>query len=240
MKKYPLIFALILLLGSSLCMPAYAKDGTSKVYQIELIIFSRLRSKTLDSEQWPLIDPSAIKRSQAILLAPTPDTSDYYKRLATQDFVLKREQARFDKKHDYYPTLLHIAWRQPVDGPRDAKAVRIYGGKHYSNGGSTLERSTDESQPYDSQAHWQVNGTMTVSVRRYFDVRLDLLFAAPTKQLVHLSNTDYFDYTNSRLVYFRLLQNRRMRSNELNYIDFPLYGVLIKITPVEDTQALAA
>ena len=26
-------------------------------------------------------------------------------------------------------------------------------------------------------------------------------------------------------------QNRRMRNNELNYIDFPSYGVLIKIVP---------
>lgn len=46
-----------------------------------------------------------------------------------------------------------------------------------------------------------------ISVKRYFSVSLNLLF----------KKEDY----------------RRMRSNELNYIDFPSYGVLIKIVPIE-------
>ncbi|MAS25712.1 MAG: hypothetical protein CMH99_10195, partial [Oceanospirillaceae bacterium] len=31
---------------------------------------------------------------------------------------------------------------------------------------------------------------------------------------------------------------RRMRSNELHYIDHPMLGIVIKITPIEDASSL--
>ncbi|MBS0351525.1 MAG: hypothetical protein JSR33_10145, partial [Proteobacteria bacterium] len=46
----------------------------------------------------------------------------------------------------------------------------------------------------------------------------------------NLTNIEH--YSNQADVRFNLIQNLRMKSEELNYIDHPLYGVLIKIIPL--------
>ena len=100
-------------------------------------------------------------------------------------FILKNEQNQLNQKPTYQ-ILLHIAWRQSVVDARHAQTMHIQGKN--------------------------VDGTICVSIRRYLNVTLNLLF-------------------KNNLDYFYLSENRRMRSNELNYIDFPVYGVLIKIVP---------
>lgn len=107
--------------------------------------------------------------------------------LPSSKFVLNREQADLNK-NSAYQALLHVAWRQQIVNGRRARARWIKGK--------------------------DVQGTVRISVQRYFDVSLNLLF---NKEGVGC---------------FYLSQNRRMRNNELDYIDFPSYGVLIKIVPI--------
>ena len=64
---------------------------------------------------------------------------------------------------------------------------------------------------------------------RYIDLKFNLLFAQP---LSTISGANDYSNTQGRFAYFRLQQNRRMRSRELNYIGHPLYGVLVKVVPV--------
>ena len=59
-----------------------------------------------------------------------------------------------------------------------------------------------------------VFGTVRMSRTRFLHLELDLL----------LRNDEQS---------FRLTNHRRMRSNELNYIDHPLFGVLVIATPVQ-------
>lgn len=103
--------------------------------------------------------------------------------LHPSQLTLKNEQNQLNQ-NPTYQTLLHITWRQPVVDARHAQTIHIQGNN--------------------------VDGTICVSIQRYLNVTLHLLFK---------NNFDYF----------YLSENRRMRSNELNYIDFPVYGVLIKI-----------
>ncbi|WP_267256748.1 CsiV family protein [Coxiella endosymbiont of Ornithodoros maritimus] len=107
--------------------------------------------------------------------------------LPPSQFILKNEQHRLDQNPAYH-ILLHIAWRQSVV---DAPLVRA--------------RFIQENN---------VEGTIRVSVKRYLNVGLNLVFK---------NNSNYF----------YLSQNRRMRSSELNYVDSPFYGVLIKIVPMK-------
>ena len=108
--------------------------------------------------------------------------------LSPSQFILKNEQHRLDQS-PAYRTLLHIAWRQLIVDASPARARLIQDNN--------------------------VEGIIRVSVQRYLNVALNLVFK---------NNSNYF----------YLSQNRRMRSNELNYVDFPLYGVLIKIVPVKE------
>lgn len=63
-----------------------------------------------------------------------------------------------------------------------------------------------------------LTGTAKVHVKRYLHLELDLLLE--TTNGPHPGK-------------FRLQANRRMRSNKLHYIDHPIMGALVRITPVK-------
>lgn len=64
-----------------------------------------------------------------------------------------------------------------------------------------------------------IDGTVKLHRARYLHLSADLILFPE------------FDLSNL----FRLYQSRRMRSNELHYFDHPVFGVLSKVTPVEDS-----
>lgn len=222
MKGNKLSLALPALLGSLLFLlwGLAANADIAKAYQVELIIFSHMSTKSLDSEQWPLSNANTSQYTNTITLAPNTSDLHYYRLLDPQNFTLAKEQARLNKYISTYHTIMHIAWHQLVFEPRYARAIHIKGGNIYNNDGTTIP---------------QVNGTIRVSVQHYLNVSLNLTFAASSHAISKLARNHYFDNARNGLIYFHLLQTRRMRSNELNYIDFPLYGILIKITPVQNT-----
>jgi len=208
-------------IGAILCCLTLTNNlaiaDVARAYQIELIIFSHMSEKSLTTEQWPILNPNTYSYTSAATLAPTTSDVKYYRLLTPQDFTLAKEQTRLNKFISTYHTVMHIAWRQQIFEPRYARPVHIEGGKIYNSSRNPTS---------------QINGTIRISVQRYLNVSLDLIFAAPASAISKLARNDYFKRAPNNLIYFHLLQTRRMRSNELNYIDFPLYGILIKITPL--------
>lgn len=85
--------------------------------------------------------------------------------------------------------------------------------------------------------HANLTGNIQISLTHYFNVHTDLYLTEATSTLRHLERGDYFDRFNQSSFTFQLLQNRRMRSNELNYLERPLLGMLIKIVPAPNTNA---
>lgn len=78
----------------------------------------------------------------------------------------------------------------------------------------------------------ELTGNITVTLGHYFDVRTDLLLTEPTDLLRKMDQRGYFSQWERPTFQFHFLQNRRMRSRELNYLGSPLIGVLIKMKPV--------
>ena len=68
-----------------------------------------------------------------------------------------------------------------------------------------------------------VRGTVKVSLARYLQVDVDLLYRRPRG-----GEAAAPDHVPAR---FRLISRRRMRSEELHYIEHPLFGMLVSITP---------
>lgn len=146
-----------------------------------------------------------------------------------------------------YPLMSYRVWRQP-GLPREAGIpVRI-------NVGPTLQ-VTDTDEPssralarigdvsdsenlrvgrstataliaQNSQPVGQLNGTLEVTLGRYLHVDTSLVFS---------------DRTGDRSAHYSA--HRRMRSRRIHYIDNPLFGLIVHITPIEepdqadDTQA---
>jgi len=192
----------------------------AKWYQVELIVFSHITAQGLNSERWSWTNPQFVAKSQAF--EPT----------MTNDLKLKSEEAHIEKQPGY-KVLMHVAWRQQIQHPRYARPIHIFGGNVYSASGKILATDADGQMKYNNQHVWQVNGTIKISVRRYFDLNANLLFALPTDQLNETFKDNSSDNLQGHFAYFRLLQSRRMRSKELNYIGHPLYGLLLKVTPLD-------
>ncbi len=207
--------------------------GPGHVYQVELIVFSHFTSQAVDAEQWPWARGRYVKPKAAIELSPLADNATKkapFYLLPKKDFRLKRE-ARALARQRGYKILLHIAWRQQISGPRNTKAVHIYGGNNFNSKGRVIFSDTVGNSPYQANGQWQINGTIKLSRKRYFDLHLNLYFATPSRILKRYAKNHYFKGV-SGLAYFHLAQNRRMKSRELNYIGYPFYGVLIKVIPI--------
>lgn len=168
--------------------------------------------------------------------APTDTDDSAFTLLPEDKFILTKEENRLSK-NPAYKVLLHIAWQQPASTLYSPKTFHLYGGLGYDGSSSQTAEITDESIPYNQLQQWQLNGLLTISLKRYFNLHFNLLLAQPTNQVERLSTTNYFSSVSSPFVYFRMLQNRRTRSSELNFIGHPLMGVLVKIEKLPEPKS---
>ncbi|MCB1827030.1 MAG: hypothetical protein KDH94_01305 [Coxiellaceae bacterium] len=209
-----ILTALLFLIAVS----ASALTNAEKTYQIEVIVFSHITAKGVDSEKWPWTPTDYKPNGNAASIFP----------VARNSLILSSEQRQLAKQPGYQ-ILLHMAWRQKIANPRNAQPIHIFGGNIYNNSGRLIGQATYGGQPYSASKTWQVNGTITPSLIRYIDLKFNLLFAQP---LASLPTADKSNNVEGNFAYFRLNQSRRMRSRELNYLGHPLYGVLVKVVPV--------
>lgn len=205
MKKLLTTITSILLFSclSASAAPAQQKstsEWAGKWFQVEMIVFSHLTKQGITSEHWDLLSRPNFNNLELLQF-----DSPGIEQLTPQAFTMNKEQ-RILSNQPNYQVLLHTAWKQQVYEPRDAQALQI----------ANNEQGLD--------------GTVTVSVRRYLRVNFNLYFAMPADQLSAVVGNEYSNATQDGFAYFHLVQSRRMRSNEINYIGHPLYGVLIKIT----------
>ncbi len=129
----------------------------------------------------------------------------------------------------------HLAWRQPVPKDELAHPILIQTGQQFNN-------------------EFELEGTLTIRRGRYLHALTDLFFSRfePMKSEKELDWTIFsdddlefgqrewnprFNEAETAAAQFvrattaHLKQSRRMRSGELHYIDHPLFGILVQITP---------
>lgn len=225
--------------------------ASEKQYRIEMIVFSHLNSTNISQEVWSQQSIMPINLKKTITLAPddlsaiTPsaltdttisdDTNTDIPTHLLPDalLTLNPEQKRL-QQHSDYRVLTHIGWQQSLpDNAKDATVIHFYGGDGYSANGAIDNFDLSQSQPYKSEHTWQVNGTLQLYADHYINSRFNVAFSIPTSELQHLNTNVLNDNTtHDALSTIILKQSRRMKSNELNYIDHPAYGILIKVTPV--------
>lgn len=107
------------------------------------------------------------------------------------------------------PILLHIAWEESATEARKGRIIHV-------------------TTP-------QVDGTVAIRLERYFSVHFNLRFTLPWDQIKDYNLQNIAHDNDNPYIAFTLNEYLRMRSNEINYIDHPLYGILIKIIPKSAT-----
>lgn len=189
-------------------------------YTVELIVFEHLGAARLHDELWAE-DPGLPPFGEAV--EPEAGASRAFRLLGPGSHGLNGVWSRLARSEGYRP-LLHLAWRQPSLAKRRARPVRVRGA------GAPEPASGGGQRPLPQPA---VDGTVLLYASRFLHLEADLLYyrgrsegaspgAAPAPG--EDGAGDGFPAV------FRLTQKRRMRLDELHYLDHPLIGVLVRVT----------
>lgn len=203
-------------------------------YKVEMIIFAQTNDQAFFSEHWPLQD--GLKGSTSINEAKE-QTGDF-KLLANTEFTLGQAEKLLSSS-PRYEILSHIAWQQPGLAEDKAMDMAISGGKDYR-----------DTYPERMESRWEVNdqgdivevpgprtlneldGSVKLVLGRYLHIYTDLIFRKPV--IVERLDEETQELTETRTLFDIPIQShRRMRSRELHYIDHPMAGILIEVTPLE-------
>lgn len=134
-------------------------------------------------------------------------------RLLRDDELQLRDARRRMSELSAYEVLVHGGWLQDGLAPEAA-------------------------QPFDLAALGAVNpsGTIQLHVSRFLHVTVDLEYRGPETGARAASGSP-FDLTEFRIrPRYRLQEQRRARSGELHYIDHPMFGVLVLVTPEPEEE----
>ncbi|WP_415900986.1 CsiV family protein [Neptuniibacter sp. QD48_11] len=211
-------------------------------YKVEVIIFANNDPMAIHEEFWPEINEIPL-RDRAVALKGKPGAGENptaYQSLPSSRHSLKNVKNRLNNSGDYR-VLFHEAWTQPVSHTQNPRPIKISAGRVLDNGMQELE------------------GHIAVGRGRYLHFRPDLYIShlvapsnnAPTAAeeetqtealLTMQGDSGDKQAIAETISAFPIIpevvtahqnQARRMKSEELHYIDHPLMGILVEITPLE-------
>lgn len=197
--------ASFLLLINLLAFSTLASAKKVPSYKIEVIVFENLALKGWTEELWASdVELPTIANSSSLY---TPQTAPLYLRKASKGMAGKA--SILNKKG--YRVIFHEAWTQLAYANKNAKTVAIEGGNPY---GSDLL------------------GTVRLYKTRYAHVDIDLTLdrRIPSKVMAAFAdnqglNTEYMP----KQWRFKLEESRKIKPEQIHYLDHPLFGVLVKI-----------
>lgn len=242
-------FALALLMLASATNQALARD-----YQVELLIFSHQGSAGLGDEIWPDINELPGLPARQLAYKENNPAGTYFTRLPKSAMQLSGKQASLRRSPEYR-VLFHESWTQPVDTKRNSNRIRIKGGDILDNGLYELDGSISISRGRYLHVRSELFHSRQLSPEEF-----SLLLKPHSNELSEPASTTEQElsvtsvettaedsqspvsangnrYLTTQTVVpdfltVRMSSARRMRSKELHYLDHPLFGALILVTPL--------
>ncbi len=246
---------MILILLQSLSFVIYA-DETG--YEVELIIFEDTTNRYLHSEDWRYNDKLNKKEKQPEGRS-TPTIDREYKELNWGESKLISQYNRI-KNNKQYRILATKRWKQTGLDRKHAFniPVNIQTNENILSPSSenqsvvSLENKTDiESPNNDTNAALSANalilpgptkpyitGNVKLIMSRYLHFNINLQYVKP--QAININQHENFNViteennslsTDDLSLKIPIVNERRMRSREVHYIDHPLVGVIVLATP---------
>ncbi|MFC1589226.1 CsiV family protein [Pseudomonadota bacterium] len=139
------------------------------------------------------------------------------------------------KRSSRYNVLVHQSWQQTGLNSTDAINIQINSNNTESvedNDTNILIIENKTAKPDNQKQESNVEGGIKLILGRYLHIHTDLLYKRlkstyrPNSPALH---SNIFDE-------FRIKSQRRMRSKELHYIDHPLLGILVLVSPIEKPE----
>ena len=223
-----------------------------RYYDVEVIIFESLDPSARQAENWSSDITRQVPNPAVELDQPYPgpipaqfNPKLTFKTLPASQFQLQNEDKLLTKSNQYR-ILLHTAWVQPGMDPATALPVHI--NRSFLAEAPTAQPMTPATpgmppagQPALAQSaptRSVLDGYIKIVLMRYLHADVDLTYTtglpatAPATVTTPGSTAAPIIALTPPVIY-RLNESRKMRSNELHYLDHPVLGVLLLITPYE-------
>ena len=209
-------------------------------YAIEMIIFKYAQPVSIGTETFsgdkPVIEDPGIDEDPGFGQEPLPVEEDpleeiprFYRSidfapLAEDEFTMGDILGRLERLEVYEP-LMHFGWSQATWPDEDTLPIEL------GTMGATPEG---------------LNGSLRLYLSRYLHLVVDLKLDAPEVGKSMDAQSSYGDDRSlnqydvigeTNPVRYHINENRILRSGELRYFDHPKFGVLAKVTRVEETPA---
>ena len=232
-----LILSVFGALVSPISIAANAQSTSSKAqtqwYQVDMVVFSQLDLGQQQNENWPHVAPFTLPKTPTISLVPPalyplqsasadialtentpPVATTSYPLVPSTAFKLQSEAAYLTRAQ-HYKIIGELAWLQPIGN--NATPVHI-------------QAANDQTA---------MDGLITFTKKHFILMYLNSIFSTALSALSNPSSNLKALASQDGQVRFQLIQSLRMRTNELDYIDFPFYGILVEITPHAAPSSLA-
>ena len=210
-------------------------------YRVEMIVFSQSGQDSDNPERWPTRpEPALFERYAELDTSAGTPQDDIYRHLGGDAFQLSDIARRLDNSRGYR-VISHDAWIQPgLDRSRSA-AVNMPVGAAPPEATEPENGADDDTDaaPIAGPAALSalppegLSGWVRVSRERYLHLETDLRWVDPDgadeRDMEGLDDSLADDHAPVVV----MTESRRMRSNDLHYIDHPLLGILVRITQVD-------
>lgn len=157
-------------------------------------------------------------------------------------------------------SLLHMAWQQPMRGKSGSVPIRLFAGKDFSDtyhfDGRKIVTPTQTEPMINADGTpmlapvvspvWELDGTLNIYLSHYLYIETALNMRKEGRKLLPAMPSDAADTSATLtapkvmtpfLMSVPLEQNRRVKSEEIHYLDHPEMGMVIQIRKMAQPSA---
>jgi hypothetical protein len=234
-------------LPAALCLwatlPAMLAAEEPRMFRVEMVLVSHTDRNAIRSEVWQSGTVPRLEDAVEFGAPGLAESEPLFRDVSGTPFGLRGVVTRLEQS-PLFDVIASYAWEQPGLPQEQALPVRIRGGQLLGHVAPAPEQPLSEPwrvmpvmeraprAPQDLKLLYDVDGTVTLSLARFLHLQTDLLYRRATNEALpgnHVRTLEGREFVESYVG-----ERRRMRSREIHYLDHPMLGVIVEITPLEN------
>lgn len=197
----------------------------ARAYLIELAVFTNQNNS--GNESWVNVQQPLSEKKMSRAIQPGQGV------LEIKEKVKEIEESKFSyyvKRISNNPQrklLLSTHWIQVVSGPASTTIARITDARNTDDRFSENKALLNNQSNQIRQELPQLDGFVNFYLNSQYILEADIRYTPPYRPSILDEEPDLGP------VSYRIHENRRIKSGELNYYDHPAFGMVLLVTPVE-------
>jgi len=252
--NYKLLLSIIVLCTS------FSISAEERWFEVEVLLFQRNISLDKISEKFSddalfvntdnsismlKADPAGRSNPVVITSQQFDQQGNNFKMLDSSHLQLMQQRKKLSS-HAAFKPVLHMAWQMPVESANAAKPIHLFAGDNLQLTSQTGDK-------------WAIDGNFKVYLDHYLFIdsqliirqkilqdivkvqpdpaeNLNIIESENVVEVIDLNSEVNNAENNQQIVIADVLfdQNRRLRSEEIHYLDHPLMGIIVQIRKIKD------